>query len=300
MMISQPRTEVMFANAPRFSALGKDDEQTRLIESLAERWYDFYSRHTSVDTLNQLPVSINVTQSPLAHAGLGSGTQMAAAIGAGLSKYFLKTPLSPEELAQTMKRGKRSAIGSYGFSGGGFMIDRGKSDDHLLSPLDFHVNFPDWPVVVLRLQNEAGLSGPRELDAFAKVPPSSEQARENMLEMARNRIVPSLLAEDFEQFSQALYEYGRQSGMLFESIQGGPYNGSEIQQLVDTIRGLGVAGVGQSSWGPSVYAITRNMAESQQLVRSLNERYGSKIQTLITKADNHGVTFEDLESVQTF
>ena len=48
-------------------------------------------------------------------------------------------------------------------------------------------------------------------------------------------------------------------------MQGGPFASEEIGRLVDALRDHGVDGVGQSSWGPTVFAIVPNEAEARPL-----------------------------------
>jgi predicted sugar kinase len=43
---------------------------------------------------------------------------------------------------------------------------------------------------------------------------------------------------------------------VFAAAQGGTYSSMRVAELVGFIRRQGVAGVGQSSWGPGVFAVT--------------------------------------------
>jgi predicted sugar kinase len=48
--------------------------------------------------------------------------------------------------------------------------------------------------------------------------------------------------------------------------------------------------VGQSSWGPCVFAIARNDETAQQLVTFLQSEYGDRCEVGVTQADNQGAT----------
>ena len=67
-------------------------------------------------------VHLNVVADIPPHIGLGSGTQLAFAVGTALSKLF-DLKLSINELALILDRSKRSAIGMYGFAQGGFIVE---------------------------------------------------------------------------------------------------------------------------------------------------------------------------------
>jgi predicted sugar kinase len=76
--------------------------------------------------------------------------------------------------------------------------------------------------------------------------------------------------------------------MMFAGIQNGPYNGPHIEALIRQIRDFGVKAVGQSSWGPCVFAITRNDEDAQRLVGHLQSEYGDRCTIQTAKADNEG------------
>jgi predicted sugar kinase len=52
--------------------------------------------------------------------------------------------------------------------------------------------------------------------------------------------------------------------MLFASVQGGSYNGLEVASTIATLQAMGVQGVGQSSWGPGVFAWFESQASLNQ------------------------------------
>jgi predicted sugar kinase len=70
-------------------------------------------------------------------------------------------------------------------------------------------------------------------------------------------MLPALGGEDLEGFGEAMYEFNARVGDAFAPAQGGRYAGPAVAALVARLRGLGVTGVGQSSWGPTVFAVVR-------------------------------------------
>ena len=73
------------------------------------------------------PVSaaLEVQQAIPEHVGLGSGTQLALAVGRAFSALF-ELPVSVAALAARLDRGARSGIGIGAFEQGGFVLDGGR------------------------------------------------------------------------------------------------------------------------------------------------------------------------------
>lgn len=302
LMVKAPRTIVSATFAEQFSVHGLGAaESRRAIQS----WFSHLDRETfarlmaefsELDRVNpaydQLPIRVEVCAMPPRHSGLGSGTQLALCAAAAVI-HVLQLPMpSPQELAIAARRGLRSAIGSYGFFQGGLLVDRGKTKDESLAPLDFRTDFPaDWPVLIFLKKDAAGLSGDSELDAFRKIPDSTVAQQEEMVAMVRDTVLPALVNRDFEVFGEAIYEFGRLSGMHFKTVQGGPYAGRVVTDLVQSIREYGVAAVGQTSWGPGVFAITRDQSSAEGLRREVEGRFSEQYEIIVTSADNQGAFF---------
>lgn len=297
LMIDSPRTIVSLVPSSSLEIFGLERP---LVRQAVERWFAFHRRDVaklgSIQSVDALPVRVEVSQIAMRHAGFGSGTQIALSIALGLCKiHQIPTP-SVEELAAMTGRGKRSAIGSHGFLRGGFLVDRGKAGDESLSPLDLRIEFPEsWRMVTIHQPNEISVFGEFEKKAFRELPPTTPQARQQMVTLVKQTLVPALLSSDFDMFSNGLFEFGRASGMMYAPIQDGPYNGRAIDELVKEVSDNEVVGVGQSSWGPCVYAVCKNQSQAEQLVGNLNEWFEQRdLEAIIdiAKADNRGVSIE--------
>jgi len=105
------------------------------------------------------------------HAGLGSGTQLALAIGRALSELH-GVDVDAAELARTMGRAKRSAIGTWTFAGGGLIVEGGRRvGQNDVAPLLARLPFPaSWRCVLAVPHARAGVSGAAESRAFAELP----------------------------------------------------------------------------------------------------------------------------------
>jgi beta-RFAP synthase len=298
LMVESPRTEIEVSASESFAIEGPESATCRqAIELCLERLSHTIQASElisgSIESVKDLPISLKIKSAPPRHSGLGSGTQLALCTTAAMINYLgLPTP-GPEELSSACGRGKRSAIGSYGFFQGGLLVDRGKTADEI-APLDFRADFPEhWPVVLVMQRESAGLSGEGEMAAFGQLPAVTEQQRNKMIGLVREEIIPSVLNEDYKSFGEAVYQFGHQSGMFFESVQGGPYNGKVVTELVRFIRQSGVPAVGQTSWGPCVFAIAGNIEQAHELISKVQNHYGDQFEIILTKADNTGARAND-------
>jgi predicted sugar kinase len=106
-------------------------------------------------------------------------------------------------------------------------------------------------------------------------------------------MVPALDGKDCPAFGEAVFQFNKLAGDCFSAVQGGPFASDEIARLVTAIRKFGVSGVGQSSWGPTVFAIAANDEEAQRLVDWVRgQDYGRKCEITVARANNSGATIE--------
>jgi predicted sugar kinase len=93
----------------------------------------------------------------------------------------------------------------------------------------------------------------------------------------------------FDAFSDAVFEYGRLAGECFATCQGGPFATPTIADLVETLRRLSVQGVGQSSWGPTVFALARDEDHATQIGTQLQrDPLGRECDVTITEPCHGG------------
>lgn len=239
------------------------------------------------------PAALEIVRVPRPHTGLGSGTQLALAVSRALAKLVGRDDLSPAELAALAGRGKRSAIGVYAFHHGGFIVEGGKSPSSKLSPIVMRHPFPEeWRIVLIRPRALEGLAGEREHHAFADMPAIPAELTARMSRLVLLGLAPGLVEHDIDAFGQSLFELQQLAGECFATAQGGIYADPLLAKIVDHVRGTGVRGVGQSSWGPTLYAVTRDEASAEKLANDIEAAFGlSKPgEVIVTAADNRGST----------
>ena len=73
-------------------------------------------------------------------------------------------------------------------------------------------------------------------------------------------------------------------------MQGGIYSCPATAELVQWLRGRGVRGVGQSSWGPTVFAMAGDADEATALIAAAHHRWGGKVRTVASAGRNVGAS----------
>ena len=252
----------------------------RAVAKFVDLWFE-NRRKQGGDSEGQLlkdKVQLRVTTAPDHHVGLGLGTQLGLAISMALFRVIEKRSPSLVECAAAVGRGLRSAVGTYGFFYGGLIVDQGKQAEEDVSPLQCRLAIPDsWRWVLMRMPIEEGLSGSDEIAAFEQLGAMSNGQTKALRAKISDELLPALKAANFGLFSESLYQYGRDAGACFAAIQGGPYRNQGIADLIEQVRSHGVRGVGQSSWGPTVFALIEDEKEAVQLTQDLEtSKFGRK------------------------
>ena len=111
--------------------------------------------------------------------------------------------------------------------------------------------------------------GHHERQAFATAVSGDPDALHRLAEAA---IVPEAQSGDIDAFGDAVYEFNRRAGEPFRVAQGGDYASPDIAALIEDVRACGVRGVGQSSWGPTVFAIVPDSDTALSLVQQFRIR----------------------------
>jgi beta-RFAP synthase len=129
----------------------------------------------------------------------------------------------------------------------------------------------DWRIVLVRAEDRRGLAGSHEADAFAQLPPVPDHITRELWQITEREMLPALERSDCNAFGEAVYQFGRLGGECFAPVQGGPFADAAIASLVKRMREHGIRGVGQSSWGPTVFAICPSAVDAEMLVEWLRD-----------------------------
>ena len=238
---------------------------------------------------------------PTEHTGFGVGTSLGLAITSLAEEgYWNSQPANAiyasdyRLLVEWSGRGKRSGIGVYGFLSGGFIADDGKLNDEL-PRLGARLDFPPaWRVVLVRPPTPPVWFGDRERTAFARTRPADRALAltDRLRSLAYDTVVPAVRNADFDTFAQSIFEFNRLAGEPFHDDQGGPYASPEVACVIDELIEMGAVGVGQSSWGPTVFAFAQSADEAEHLANRARERFSGATDVTVTAANNTGARLE--------
>lgn len=264
LMIDRPRFVARFSPAER-DALDAGSAAAQVLEFVRR------CRETAPAERRAPQCLIELREQVPEHAGFGSGTQLGLAVARGLTFLGGEVDLAPIELARRVGRAARSAIGTHGFSHGGLIVDAGKRDAADVGALAARVPVPgNWRIVLITPGGAAGLSGQDESAAFDRLPPMHPGTTAELCRLALTELLPALQAGDCDAFGEAVFEYGRLVGDYFAPVQGGVYAHPQMAELVEHLRSHGIRGVGQTSWGPTVFAICPDNSVARNLAEQLS------------------------------
>jgi beta-RFAP synthase len=258
--------QVSATAAPRVEATGDD----------ALRAADFARRFLAHYKLSA-GARIVVEHAIPPHSGLGSGTQLGLCVARALSELYQVDATVPE-LARSIGRARRSAVGTWTFEGGGFVLEGGRriDGDDDVAPLLARMPFPpSWRCVVAVPVAKPGISGEAEADAFARLPVPNVEDVERVSHLVLMAMLPALAEGDLAAFGSSLSEVQEINGRWFSQAQGGTFAAGASTALIARMRELGVPGVGQSSWGPAVYGIVDGDALASALADALRKEAGA-------------------------
>lgn len=232
------------------------------------------------------------------HIGLGNGTQVSLATARAICELY--RPLPVREIAAIAGRGGTSGIGTAAFESGGFILDGGhrfgptgeKSDFRPSSvsngvkpaPVLFRYPFPgDWQILLATPDIPEGVSGKAEFDIFRQYCPVPVGEVQALCHTIMMQMLPGIMEKDLDLFGTAVNAVQDLGLKKVEHSLQSPL----IHDLVATLRATDAAGVGLSSFGPTIYAIgDTGMQDAIRAAEQVMAEAGGSV--LLTHARNHG------------
>ena len=287
--IDAPKVKLTVAMASSFSAHGPQAERALLA---AHRYGAAFAP--------DLKFCVDVERGIPAHAGLGSGTQLALAVGAGVLKLAGQHRRAAE-IGGLAERGARSAIGIGAFESGGFIVDGGKSLDPARAgappPVIMRADCPeDWRVILIQDEKAEGVHGDRETKAFASLPAFPTASAAHICHLVLMQLTPALHEADIKAFGAALSEIQEIVGAHFAAAQGGSaWSSPAVGRIANKLKDAGAVGIGQSSWGPTGFAFAPNETAAKNLYHSLvGDAKAEGLKLSIARGRNSGATMESV------
>ncbi|CAN4272746.1 COG1907 Predicted archaeal sugar kinases [Methylophilaceae bacterium] len=239
--------------------------------------------------------SIKVRESIPEHAGLGSGTQMALAVGAGINTLF-DLGLTSTQLAAMTSRGRRSGIGIGTFGQGGLVLDSGRGTNHAnkIPPIIARHDFPqEWPILLIMDNDDKGVFGDAELQAFETLPPADLATAQHLSHRVLMQALPAVVESDYTHFSQAIYVLQKATSEYFFAAQGGHYKSTQVAQVLSYLNQHGFICAGQSSWGPTGFAIFEDEMIANSTLNQLQQQFlSANLHFQLIRAKNTGASID--------
>lgn len=220
-------------------------------------------------------LAIDVESAIPEHVGLGSGTQMALAVGMGINRFY-DLNLSVREIALLADRGARSGIGIGVFEQGGLVVDGGRGEETSTPPLLVQMAVPeDWRFMLLFDRRGQGLHGEQEISAFKTLPPFPRREAERLCYLLLMQALPAVAEADLAKFGAVVSELQTSVGKHFAPVQGGMFTSLEVAEAIGYLQAQGAVGIGQTSWGPTGFCAVAGQARADELLADLQERFSA-------------------------
>jgi beta-ribofuranosylaminobenzene 5'-phosphate synthase len=253
--ISDLKTRIAIEHASATRIVGAEGDR-------AERYLDVMRRDLALDDSYRVEVLDTVP----AHSGLGSGTQLALAIAAGVRRLH-GLPLDIVADAVRLERGARSGAGIGLFRDGGVVVDGGRGPTSAPAPIIARMPFPEqWRIVLILDPSRQGKHGPDERAAFETLPPFPGDAAAHLCRLLVMRALPSLAERDLAGFGSAIAEMQERRGDHYAPAQNGSrFMSPDVGAVAESLADAGGFGIGQSSWGPTGFAFASSRADAERL-----------------------------------
>lgn len=232
---------------------------------------------------------ITVFETIPAHAGLGSGTQLALAVSAAL-RTLHGLPFRVSDDAAFLGRGARSGIGIAAFEEGGLIFDAGKAKDDLTPTVISRIPFPnEWRIILVLDSSAQGIHGDAEIKAFRTLPPFPEESSASICRHALMEIMPALIEKDIATFGNAITAIQQKLGDYFAPAQGGRFTSRAVEETLTRLAECGAVGIGQSSWGPTGFAFAESQVAAERITAA-SALQDTQTTIRIVAARNNGAT----------
>lgn len=255
--ISNFKTSLVIRCARQTDVSGPENERVRQYLLTMERSLGHHDAH-----------AVNVLEAVPAHAGLGSGTQLALAVASGIRRLH-NLPLEMEKDALRLGRGTRSGIGIGLFHRGGLVVDGGHGGQSRVAPIVSHLPFPEhWRIIVVLDPCRGGVHGHDEASAFTALVPMPEIDAAQICRLVLMKALPGLAEQDIVSFGDAIEQLQILLGNYFAAAQGGGrFTSPAVGSVLSALRAAGAHGIGQSSWGPTGFAFASSAKEAERLAQ---------------------------------
>ena len=277
--ISDVETSLLAEYADDINITGPSSER-------AENYAEQVLSHFGIDGGVKMTIKSGIPE----HAGLGSGTQLSLAVASAIVKLYELPEQQVGRLAAMLHRGARSGVGIGTFMHGGFVVDGGRGENTLVPPVISHMPFPEhWRIVLIFDDAAEGINGVPERRAFNTLPPMDEATSGTLCRLTLMQALPAISESDCASFGQAITQIQNIVGDYFADAQGGRFTSPLLKPVLEAMANEGATGIGQSSWGPTGFAIFPDERMAFQAIKKRRDEWKSesRLRFVMSKACNN-------------
>ncbi len=199
------------------------------------------------------------------HSGFGSGSRHDLCVAKGVAQLARKRVMAMQ-LAEILGRGTRSMMGIALFSKGGFAIEAGATISHSYIP-------PEWRVILINPKIEKSdktyIHGQTEDSMISNSFALSLRSGSKISGSVRKEMLGSICENDFKRFELAVNYLQNQAVKQFGSFQGGSASTNSGRMILEFMKKRGLKAIGQSSWGPTVFALAPSEDAAESIIKEL-------------------------------
>lgn len=277
--ISDVETSLIAEYADDIAITGPSSER-------AENYAEQVLSHFGIDGGVKMTIKSAIPE----HSGLGSGTQLSLAVASAIVNLYELPEQQVGRLAAMLHRGARSGIGIGTFMHGGFIVDGGRGDNTIVPPVISHIPFPEhWRIVLIFDDAAEGMNGVPERRAFNTLPPMNEETSGLLCRMTLMQVLPAIRENDCSRFGDGITQIQNIVGDYFAAAQGGRYTSPLLKPILDSMASEGATAMGQSSWGPTGFAIFPDERTAFQALKKRRSEWKaeSRLRFVMSKACNN-------------
>ena len=208
------------------------------------------------------------------HVGLGSTTQLKLALYSAILRLE-GIVASLEDIAVKAGVGSISGVGLYGFKYGGLIVDSGRRRGSELVGFLTRYEFPEnWYIAVVAPATRHKVFGEVE-KRYMMTCATNESSYCRALEIVFRRLLPAVVEKNFTDFVASVEELDKLTSNYF-AAQKGRFYCKESEVVAKALKEAGGRGIGQSSWGPTVYAFFEARKAAENAIRYVRDVVGGK------------------------
>lgn len=250
--------------------------------------YERMKDHYDIDSGFRVDVERRVPR----HVGLGSTTQLYLGTAKGMAELS-GIDADSVEIASVVGRSRFSAIGTYGFDMGGFILEGGKKKKEKVPPLCARMAIPDdWRFLIVNPKEEEGYDETEEKPIMKKIEVDEEYPQKISHHIIMG-VLPSIKDGNIGEFADHISAIQRLVGMSFSEYQGGIFHPA-VSDVIEFLEKI-TSGAGQSSWGPTAYGILHkdDVEVAMKKVEKWLEKRGEEAYVWSAEPDNSGAEIID-------